>query len=331
VAVVVAASLGGAAVARAGGPAPASGPTRFEPPDGQRYLGVSTEGPGAALTRFLTASGRTSVAIYNRWSEAMGPFDWILREFAAHPDVTGMISWNLPGTGSQRSVADGAVDPYLRARVAELRAYGRPVFLRINWEFNGCYYAWSSFDCAGGALPGNAPGDYVAAWRHVAKLVAPARNVTLVWSPTLFPPLPAGHGLHIWDYYPGDDVVGWIGMDAYPGSAPWAVMQHGPEGMDAIYAFAVDHHRPVMIAEWGLNNQATGDDPAWVNVELAWVESHPEVKAALYFDYDNRPQGGKDYRLADFPVAAAALRHQVASPSWLSSLCSSTCQPPGTG
>ncbi len=295
-------------------------PTRFEPPDGSRYLGVSTNGTGRALDAFLAAVGRPSVAIYNRWSQPMGGFDWIFHEVARRPGVALMISWNLPGSGSQASIANGSVDTYLRARVTELRTYRRPVFLRINWEFNGCYYPWATFDCSGTPRPGNAPRDFVAAWRHVAALLHGVDNVTLVWSPTLFAPLPVGHGLSMWDYYPGDDVVGWIGMDAYPGSAPWDVMQHADQGMDSIEAFARLHHKPVMVAEWGLNNRSTGDDPHWIDEELSWVEAHPAVKAAIYFDYDARPSDGKDYRLTSFPVAAHAMKADVASRSWLVAL-----------
>ena len=295
-------------------------PTRFEPANGTRYLGVSTNGTGAALEGFLAAVGRPSVAIYNRWSQPMGSFDWILRELATKKNVTPMISWNLPGRGSQASIAEGSVDAYLRARIGELKAFGRPVFLRVNWEFNGCYYPWSAFDCSGTAHPGNLPRDYVAAWRHVAKLVADLPNVTLVWAPTLFAPLPAGHGLSIWDYYPGNAYVGWIGMDAYPGSASWDVMQHADQGMDNLYAFASAHHKPVMLSEWGLNDRSTGDNPQWVHQEMNWVVAHPQSKAAIYFDYDTRTTGGQNYRLASLPAAAAALKTILKSPSWLTTL-----------
>lgn len=311
-----------------GAPGPKRTPTRFEPADGTRYLGVSTSGTGAALSDFLTTVGRPSVAIYNRWSQPMGSFGWILREISPRDRVTLMISWNLPGEGSQASIANGSVDPYLRDRAAELRAYRRPVFLRINWEFNGCYYEWSTLDCSGTARPGNSPHDFVAAWRHVARMFADVPNVTLVWSPTLFAPLPGGHGLSIWDYYPGDDAVGWIGMDAYPGSAPWDVMQHADQGMNSIDAFARSHHKPVMLAEWGLNDLSTGDDPRWVDREMNWVIDHPATKAVIYFDYDVRATEGKDYRLASFPRAAAALRAIVAAPSWLTVLCRNQCGPP---
>jgi hypothetical protein len=102
-------------------------------------------------------------------------------------------------------------------------------------------------------------------------------------------------------------------------------MQHGDQGMDSIYAFARAHRKPVMISEFALDDRSTGDDPGLVASELSWIEAHAGVKAALYFDYDNRSIDGKNYRLRSFPAASRAMRTIVAAPTWRTSLCRADC------
>jgi Glycosyl hydrolase family 26 len=290
-------------------------PTRFVPPPGKIYFGVSTGGVGANYDAFLRGAGVPAVAIYNRWTTPNGNFDWLLRESQRRP-TTVMISWNFPGDGRQASIANGVYDDYIRQRIVEIKGYGKPVFIRLNWEFNGFWYRWSAQDSAGKTRPGNSPEDYKAAWRHVVSMFAGLRNVTFVWCPNLFEPVPVAHGLTVYDWYPGDAYVGWVGLDAYPGSASWGWMQNGKQGMNELYAFARRRHKPMMIAEWGLNTVSTGDSPAWMRWYLDWIARHPGVKAALYFDYNNMDSEGKDYRLSTFPGAAQFLRSNLQNGRW---------------
>jgi hypothetical protein len=290
-------------------------PTRFVPPPGKIYFGASTGGVGANYDAFLHGAGVPAVAIYNRWTTPNGNFDWLLRESQRRP-TTVMISWNFPGDGRQASIASGMYDDYIRQRIAEIKRYGKPVFIRLNWEFNGFWYRWSAQDSAGKTRPGNSPEDYKAAWRHVVSMFAGQHNVTFVWCPNLFEPVPVAHGLTVYDWYPGDAYVGWVGLDAYPGSANWGWMQNGKQGMNELYAFVRRRHKPMMIAEWGLNTVSTGDSLVWMRWYLDWIAQHPGVKAALYFDYNNTDSEGKDYRLSTFPAAARFLRSNLQNGRW---------------
>lgn len=295
-------------------------PARFAPLDGTTYVGVSTAGTGTAYQSFLQASGLGRLAVYNRWTIPNGSFDWILKEFSRRP-VTGMITWNLPGDGTQRSVASGAWDLNIRARAAEAKAYGQPLFIRLNWEFNGNWYPWSARSADGALRPGNSPADYIAAWRHVVRVFAPVDNVTFVWCPRLFGPDPPRSGLSDWDWWPGDDYVGWVGVDAYPGSATWAQTENGTMGLNAFDGFARLHHKPLMIAEWALSSTGAGDSARWLETFVAWIRAHPAVKAQLYFDYDIRSSGGDDFRLSSSPRAAERYRQLLSSEhGWLSSV-----------
>jgi beta-mannanase len=282
-------------------------------------VGLSTPGIGTNFDEFLSAVRLRRVALYNRWTEPNGSFDWILNEFAKRP-VTGMISWNLPGDGTQASIAQGAWDANIRARAAEARAYRKPLFIRLNWEMNDFWYPWSARSRIGVARPGNAPFDYIAAWRHVVSLFNDVPNVTFVWCPNLLQPVPTGSGLTDWSWYPGDRYVGWIGVDAYPGSASWDWIEGGTQGLNAFDSFARQHGKPLMIAEWGLSTTGTGDSTWWMTTFLSWMSAHPSVKAQLYFDYDNSTTEHANYRLAEFPLAAAAYGDAMAGTRWLTRL-----------
>jgi len=98
-------------------------------------------------------------------------------------------------------------------------------------------------------------------------------------------------------------------------------MQNGTQALNAFDSFARLHHKPLMIAEWALSSPGTGDSPWWLGTFVTWIRSHSSVKAQIYFDYDNRGSGGKDYRLSSFPQAAQRYRQLLSSdPGWLTSV-----------
>lgn len=277
------------------------------------YTGVSA--PLAELPLYLKTTGSARVALYNQYTTPDGDFGWILREFS-QAGATGMISWDFPGAGTQASIADGGYDAYIEQIVSEVHAYRHRLFIRLNWEFNGTWYPWSATGADGQPVLGNSPAEYVAAWRHVVELFRRDRNVTFVWSPTLYDITPhSGHALRAW--YPGNAYVGWIGIDAYPGSASWSWMVHGTDALDEDYSFAAALKRPVMISEWALSSPGTGDNGGLVTRLVGWMLAHPLVKAELWFDYDNTAAGGRDYSITRFPRAASVLRRLTQSSVFL--------------
>jgi hypothetical protein len=140
---------------------------RFRPPDGAVYLGVSTD--YARLPAFATASGRARPALYGRWTTPGGPVQPVLDD-AARGGFTPLVHWNLPMDGQR--ITSGQQDGYLRAQAAAVRAFGGPVFLRLDWEFNtGANPLWSP--------PAVPPEQYVASWRHVWAIFA---DLILDWA-----------------------------------------------------------------------------------------------------------------------------------------------------
>ncbi|HUZ20898.1 MAG TPA: glycosyl hydrolase [Acidimicrobiales bacterium] len=283
----------------------------FAPGDGKVLVGVSPPNVGQGYHSFLHYVGLSRAALINRFTTPNGDFGWILDEFS-RADVTGVISWNFPGNGTQWSIASGRYDAYIRTVATEVRAFGRPLLIRLNWEFNGTWYPWSAVGKNRQHSPGNSPKEYVAAWRHVVNLFRGDLNVSFVWCPAIVGSL-RGPSMRLRNWYPGAAYVGWVGLDVYLGSVSWQAMQHGRNALDDDYTFAAQRNRPVMIAEWALSTPGTGDDPSAVSAFLTWMRNHPLVQAQLWFDYNGIDDGGVDHGIGNFPRSAAVLKRAFRS------------------
>lgn len=109
---------------------------------------------------------------------------------------------------------------------------GRPVYLRIGYEFDA---PWN-------ALP---PDQYIAAYRHIVDAMRAdgVTNAVFVWHAACSPTF-GGNPVSAW--YPGDDYVDWAGISVF----------HQFDGtlgtvadIDNFCAFAKSKNKPIMIAE----------------------------------------------------------------------------------
>lgn len=326
--------------------------TTLEPPDGRVYSGVSTSGVGANFDAYLRITDQSSVAIYNRFGgKGLTDIKWVLSEFKQRP-VVGMLSWhmfaasynpNIPG-GSNQSIARGDIDGYILETAAAIRAYGDPLFLRPNWEMNGHWFNFSTYDKKGNYRAPNSHAHYRDAWRRTvilfeggskaqinAKLAAlglpglttaasrvPATtNVSWVWCPSHGTQFPEKQS--VFDYYPGDRYVDWVGADWYaygPGDAnmvePKATAKHGPnEIYDRLSGPASSGQKPFMMAEWGVRD---ADRPTWMADMLGWMAARPQVKAQVYFNVFAH-DGNSELQAA--PRALQVFRSALSAPKWI--------------
>ncbi|MEN0038371.1 MAG: family 31 carbohydrate-binding protein [Cellvibrio sp.] len=141
------------------------------------------------------------------------------------------------------------------------KASGRPVYLRIGYEFDG---PWNCYNQT----------FYKNAYRWIATRIDQlgATNVATVWQAATYPddgdpaygyqvsPNPAAH---YESWYPGDAYVDWIGISFFAGSnylthqwscqdgsKPWTVPDVAPRALqNALMTFARNHGKPAMIAE----------------------------------------------------------------------------------
>lgn len=254
----------------------------------------SQEAAKAAVTNLEAATGRT--ADIDHWYEPWGDtFPTWRQPWDFANGRIPMISW-----GKQRSdlVLSGSEDDYIAARADGIKALGKPVFLRWFWEM-----AMSE-----NLAYSQAPGAYVAAWRHIHGIFKArgVTNVAWVWCPNASS-FKNGSAQR---YYPGDDVVDWICADGYNFYPDSSYREFEPI-FDAFYAWASQRPKPLMIAEYGSQVAGPGQRAAWLDAaRAALVQKFPRILAVVYFHSNSE----HDWTLYDESGALAAFRRMALDP-----------------
>jgi endoglucanase len=186
---------------------------------------------------------------------------------------TPLITWEPFGV-TLNDVAVGREDDLIRARAGDLARLKVPVFLRFGHEMNTSRYPW-----------GGQPSIYVAAWRRIRAILmsAHAVNVAMVWCPNAEDAPDVGWN-HWTRYYPGDDQVDWVGLDAYNfgSTQPWSRWRSLADLVLPVYRDYAGR-RPIMIAETGTVEQG-GDKARWLHdARRALRDQLPQVRAVVYF------------------------------------------------
>jgi Glycosyl hydrolase family 26 len=247
-------------------------------------------GKGLSLIEFSTplASCEGSACEFSQFpTEAMQT----IRDYGAIP----MLSWSTSATPTSTEqpefqladIYDGRYDRYLKAFARGAAAWGHPFFLRFNWEMNGNWFPWSS------GVNGNAPGDYVKAWRHVHDIFvhAGATNATWVWCP--YANTSGSYGKFA-RYYPGNRYVDWTCMDGYNfaqnlvNPRPW-------QSFDTIFwptykklTTEIAPEKPVMLGEIASNGPANRK-ASWIRQMFkSLAAKYPKIGGLVWFDHFDR-------------------------------------------
>lgn len=260
------------------------------PPAGSIYLGAFVPNSAGGITGLETSLGRTLAldAHYYAWIS-------LFPSYAEQADyANGRLAVDAWRCGaSDASVASGAADPLITTRAQEIKSFGRPVFLRFFADPNLTASDIGATACVDSATDGTAgtfsPTEYVAAYRHIHQIFAQqgVTNVIWVWSYSSTGSDPIA-------YYPGSDVVDWIGIDMYDGQG---VSIAGL--LSAAYPFAAQFGKPIMISETG----TPGADQAayFQSMTPAAMGTYPQVEALIYYD---GPKFGTNWSLGTSGTAA---------------------------
>ncbi len=324
-------------------PLPHLGVYRWNPPKGP-----------AQVNTFAAWIGRPDVWAEDfepsdQWGNVTSPISWFFvpwqkwlskntrrRLILTVPMLVG--AWNLsgPATGpeagkavSLKRGAQGAYNHYYALLAQNLVASGLGgAYIRLGHEMNGGWYTWrASAD----------PHDWPIYWRQIVTTMRSVKGADFqfVWNPASgYLQLPAEQ------VYPGDKYVDVIGLDLYdqcwaqdtypiPPRDPAAdadrrrelawksVLLNGDHGLKFWYHFAVQHHKPFAIPEWGVCNRSDGhgggDDALFVRNMYEFMTTH-RVLFDVYFDVS---AGDGDHQLSPgsngkpttvFPLASATFR-----------------------
>jgi len=204
---------------------------------------------------------------------------------------------------SLNDIVAGRYDAYITQYAQGARRWGRPIWLRFGHEMihdddiaTPGWYPWQ-----------DQPVAYVAAFRHVVDIFrrVGADNVMFVWGPNSWP----ADFATVKKYYPGRDVVDWIGIDGYnygeDGKPGWPWWQWFDDIFIYLYRTLVAHRdffgdKPIMIAEFA-STERTANDPdgvtkaAWIKDAISRISSpdYRRIRAFFWFNIEK----DRDWRI----------------------------------
>jgi hypothetical protein len=236
-----------------------------------------------------------------------------LRQYGAIPllnwsSMSAPLSVNEPRY-RLAAVRRGAWDKVIRNFATEAKAWGHPFLLRFDWEMNGHWFPWAE------AANGNAPGQFVAAWRHVHDIFTAvgATNATWVWCPTAdF----LNNLTSLADLYPGDGYVDWTCIDGYNQgtlSKPtgWMTFDQVFYSTYNEITATIAPTKPMLIGEIG-SSERGGSKAAWITATLSDIlVNYPRIRGAVWFDVFS---GQSDWPIETSPTATDAFRRAIANP-----------------
>jgi hypothetical protein len=213
--------------------------------------------------------------IYRNWDDAVP--DEREAETIANGRIP-IVSFNGRRDGSLvswASVASGAEDARLRAIASGFEALGRTSFV--------IYHQNPDKD----SPEFGTPEEYRAAYRHVVDVfrLVGSGHVTFAWT-MRSPSFPARAD----EFYPGDDVVDWIGANAYNYADPsnggrWLSLR---ALLSDFVSWSRPHHKLLMVPEF-----ASIEDPNdstrkanWLSDAVGALRELADVRAVAYFDSD---------------------------------------------
>ena len=233
----------------------------------------------------------------------------------------------VPSETIQRGAA-GDYDQYYAQLAQHLIAAGQPnAILRLGWEFNLESSRWSTSDSTA----------FIAYWRRIvtAMRAVPGQHFQFDWNPN------NGHNKYdAVHYYPGDDVVDYIGVDAYDVSYAFRTYPYpascdaqcrtgrqtrawnksvygGQRGLKFWSAFARRRGKPMSIPEWGLWNRLDGhgggNDPAYLSRMHGFIADPTNAVAyQAYFEFDG--SDGPHRLMTTFTASGDTFRALFARP-----------------
>jgi endoglucanase len=204
-------------------------------------------------------------------------------------------------------IVAGVLDDQL-VRLAQVARSAAPQMVFLRWgqemEISGLY-PWAA----------NQPDLYRAAYHHVVQVFRSvgATNVRWVWSPAGNSEAP--------DYYPGDDVVDYVGLTVL-GDEAWdqgfgLPPQSFAELVGWKYNLVAPMRRPVLITELGVSGTAERQ-ATWLAEVPSALASFPLIRGISYFNDVNAVNSHlsrrPDWRIS--PTAFAALAEQTRATPW---------------
>ncbi len=185
-----------------------------------------------------------------------------------------LVDWDLSQPAPDwAQIAAGKADAIINTTARALAHYDHPILLSFDHEpLYGAY------------VPGK-PAQFVAAWRHVVDRFRALGANNVFWVLILTASTYDEGVANL--YYPGRSYVDFLGADGY--NWKWAHKARWRSLADvftSFYYYANQMHLPAMITETGTLEDPNdpGRKAAWFRSADAWLHTHPDIMAFIYFN-----------------------------------------------
>jgi hypothetical protein len=242
----------------------------------QWHAGTDLQALGAASGKGVSLAG----TFHHLWESENGwdgNTDWLLEQaWSAHATPVANVEVMMPASEIAGGVYDMAIIQWaMRVKAWLERGEGRSLLIAPLQEMNGDWVPY-----------GMDPEGFKASYRRFIEIFESVRidetKVRWVFAPNAWSVWPYRTG----DYYPGDDVVDFVGISAYNfGSnvGQWTnVMDSGLGALNEIRSFAP--LKPYLITQVG-SSSAGGDRDAWLRDLFHVAAADPNVVGLIYFNF----------------------------------------------
>jgi beta-mannanase len=282
----------------------------------------------AALDAYEQAVGRKVAWVYfsNDWFASrafpLATAQWI-RSRNAVPFIRLMLrssseTYVAEPLYSLEAILRGDFDSDLKAWGQAAKAFGTPVLVEWGTEVNGQWFSWNGRWNGGPTL---GPQRFRDTYRHIVQTIKSvgADNLTWVWHVDAYDD-PEAEWNRLENYYPGHDVVDWIGVSVYGAQEPAENnTQTFADGMNSVMPrlarLAPD--KPVVVAEFAV----TAGNPRvnavqWAEAALSGILSNqwPQLRG---FAWWNEAFDTTEMRVQAIPGLKEVFRQKLASPQVL--------------
>ncbi|MCA9835385.1 MAG: hypothetical protein KC422_00655 [Trueperaceae bacterium] len=285
----------------------------------------------AHLQSYETLAGRKAAWVYfsNEWYKSRA-FPWAtakwIRETGSLPFIRLMLRSSPEisveeTTFSLERIVAGELDDDLRAWGKAAANFGTPLIVEWGGEMNGYWFHWNAY------WHGKEAGTelYKQAYRHIVETMRGegASNITWVFHVNGDDD-PSAAWNRFENYYPGHDVINWIGISMYSAQTPYdSYWTNFRTSMDALMPRldAMSDGKPVFLIELGAPAyNALGRSVDWVDGALGDILANrwDTLRGFSWWNEawanDTNPAHDTDMRLETVPGLAEVFQRRLATP-----------------
>lgn len=292
------------------------------------------------IERFERLAGRRVVWVYfsNNWGRRMRFPTAAVRRIRRHGAIpfvrlmprSGWRESHADSRWTMQRIAAGDFDPQLRAWARAARRSGGPLMAEFGAEMNGSWFPWNGKWNGGATTTAygdrwwpDGPERYRDAHRRIVRIFRAegARDVTWVFHADAAPE-PAEWWNEMRWYYPGDDVIDWIGLSVYGATMPHERVEPAAHLLTRSYreATALSGSRPLAVVELGVTKGRGWNQAQWTRAAFRELRSgrYPRVAGVSWWHerWSNADRSVSDLRIDASPAQLAAYRAGVAHPRY---------------